>query len=73
MLHNSVLLDFGERQAAKVFHFVSGSNVKIWRQVAARKLEIQDFLAGEMDLKQQQFCSSAVGIENADIVISTYL
>ena len=22
----------------------SGSNVKIWRQVAARKLEIQDFL-----------------------------
>ena len=47
--------------------------MKIWRQVAARKLEIQDFLTGEMDLDQQQFCSSAVGIEYADIVISTYL
>ena len=27
--------------------------MKIWRQVAARKLEIQDFLRAEMDLKQK--------------------
>jgi hypothetical protein len=40
-----------KRKGGKVFHFVSGCNVKIWRQVAARKLEIQDFLGQEMDLK----------------------
>ena len=38
---------------AEVLHFLSCSNVKIWRQVAARKLEIQDFLRAEMDLKQK--------------------
>ena len=37
----------------EVLHFLSCSNVKIWRQVAARKLEIQDFLRAEMDLKQK--------------------
>ena len=39
-----------EGSGAKVFHFLPGSNVKIWGQVGAWKLEIQDFLWRDLDL-----------------------